>query len=98
MRKSSTFSRRTLLGSLAAVGAASLFRPLTAAAPRPPILTRPIPATGERLPVIGLGSWITFNVGDDVPPATRAPASCAPSSRTAGGWSTHPPCTAPRKR
>jgi diketogulonate reductase-like aldo/keto reductase len=26
---------------------------------------KPIPSTGERLPVIGLGSWITFNVGDD---------------------------------
>ena len=28
-------------------------------------ITRPIPSTGERLPVVGLGSWITFNVGDD---------------------------------
>lgn len=27
--------------------------------------TRPIASTGEALPVIGLGSWITFNVGDD---------------------------------
>ncbi len=29
------------------------------------ILTRPIPATGEPIPVVGLGTWITFNVGDD---------------------------------
>jgi diketogulonate reductase-like aldo/keto reductase len=29
------------------------------------MLTRPIPATGEQVPVIGMGSWITFNVGDD---------------------------------
>ena len=28
-------------------------------------LTRPIPSSGERLPVVGLGSWITFNVGTD---------------------------------
>lgn len=28
-------------------------------------LTRAIPSSGERLPVIGLGSWITFNVGND---------------------------------
>ena len=28
-----------------------------------PILTRKIPATGEMVPVIGMGSWITFNVG-----------------------------------
>lgn len=28
--------------------------------------TRPIPRGGERLPVIGMGSWITFDVGADV--------------------------------
>jgi len=28
-------------------------------------LTRAIPSTGERLPAVGLGTWITFNVGDD---------------------------------
>jgi diketogulonate reductase-like aldo/keto reductase len=28
------------------------------------ILTRPIPSTGEQLPVIGLGSWQTFDVDD----------------------------------
>ncbi len=26
--------------------------------------TKPIPASGETLPVIGMGTWITFNVGD----------------------------------
>jgi diketogulonate reductase-like aldo/keto reductase len=26
-------------------------------------ITRAIPATGERIPVIGMGTWITFNVG-----------------------------------
>jgi len=30
------------------------------------VQTRNIPSTGEALPVIGLGSWITFNVGTDV--------------------------------
>ncbi|MDQ3996891.1 MAG: aldo/keto reductase [Gemmatimonadota bacterium] len=29
------------------------------------MLARRIPSTGEALPVVGLGSWITFNVGDD---------------------------------
>ena len=33
--------------------------------------TRPIPASGERLPVIGLGTWQSFDVGND--PAARAP-------------------------
>ncbi|QDO99740.1 aldo/keto reductase [Ferrovibrio terrae] len=28
-------------------------------------VTREIPSSGEKLPVIGLGSWITFNVGND---------------------------------
>jgi diketogulonate reductase-like aldo/keto reductase len=73
MSRPPTFSRRTLLASLAAAGAASVLRPLTAGAGRSPILTRPIPSTGERLPVVGLGSWITFYVGDD--PVARD--SCA---------------------
>jgi diketogulonate reductase-like aldo/keto reductase len=33
-------------------------------------LAKPIPATGERVPVVGMGTWITFNVGDD--PVARA--------------------------
>jgi diketogulonate reductase-like aldo/keto reductase len=57
-------SRRALLGAIAASAAAPLLRPLAALAHAPP-LTKPIPSSGERLPVIGLGSWITFNVGDD---------------------------------
>ncbi len=28
-------------------------------------LHSPIPSTGEQIPAIGMGSWITFNVGDD---------------------------------
>lgn len=31
----------------------------------PTALTRAIPSTGERMPSVGLGTWITFNVGDD---------------------------------
>ncbi|MCF7985584.1 MAG: aldo/keto reductase [Thiohalocapsa sp.] len=37
---------------------------LTPAATSAP-LSKPIPSTGEPLPVIGMGTWITFNVGDD---------------------------------
>lgn len=53
--------RRTAvqLLSLAAV------RPALASAPTAPLLTKPIPSSGERLPVVGLGTWITFNVGRD---------------------------------
>lgn len=28
-------------------------------------MTKPIPATGETIPCVGLGTWITFNVGND---------------------------------
>ncbi len=35
------------------------------------MLTRPIPSTGEALPVIGLGTWRGFDVGADA--ASRAP-------------------------
>jgi diketogulonate reductase-like aldo/keto reductase len=42
-----------------------------AAGPEPAILTRPIPATGETLPAVGLGTWQTFDVGPAQ--ADRAP-------------------------
>lgn len=35
------------------------------------MLTRPIPSTGEAMPIIGLGTWNTFDVGHAA--ATRAP-------------------------
>ena len=59
-----TLSRRTALATLVAPAAALLLKPLSVLAQASPI-TKPIPSTGERLPVVGLGSWITFNVGDD---------------------------------
>ena len=59
-------TRREALRTLAALGAVALLRPATAWAQTPgPLLTRRIPSSGEELPVVGLGSWITFNVGDD---------------------------------
>ena len=58
-------SRRNLLASLGAAAAlGALGRGPLAAAPAG-LLTRAIPASGEALPVIGMGSWITFNVGGD---------------------------------
>jgi diketogulonate reductase-like aldo/keto reductase len=53
-----------LQGLLAATSAAVL-PPLAARAERAAPATKPIPSTGEPLPVIGLGTWITFNVGRD---------------------------------
>ena len=66
------------------------------------VVTKPIPSTGEKLPVIGVGTWQTFDVGSA--PAARAPLadvlkilghgvvdSSPPASRSAGpesrsGW------------
>lgn len=58
------FSRRAVLASLAGLGAASALPRAGAAAPDG-ILTRAIPKSGERIPAIGLGTWIVFNVGRD---------------------------------
>ncbi len=58
-------TRRAFLASMAAVGAMVPFaRPSKSTAAATP-LTKVIVKTGERLPVIGMGSWLTFSVGDD---------------------------------
>jgi diketogulonate reductase-like aldo/keto reductase len=87
MELSPSVRRRRLLQSMLAIGSGALLPaaadaagPAASAAP----LSRPIPSTGEALPLIGLGSWVTFNVGDD--PAARA--ACADVMRhffAAGG-------------
>ena len=59
------WNRRRTLAALAAVGAGAALEPFIAQAQPRAVLTRPIPSTGEPLPVVGLGTWITFNVGDD---------------------------------
>jgi diketogulonate reductase-like aldo/keto reductase len=72
-------SRRAILRSLAA----AVFATPPSAQASPP-LTRAIPSSGEALPQIGLGSWITFNVGND----REARDSCADVMRAffaAGG-------------
>jgi diketogulonate reductase-like aldo/keto reductase len=63
-RRSCANGRRAFLGSLAGSAAALLLAPRTAPA-QPPLITRAVPSTGEALPIVGLGSWITFNVGED---------------------------------
>lgn len=61
-----TITRRELLASLTGASAAMLLAPLLARAHQETApLTRPISTSGEAIPVIGLGSWITFNVGRD---------------------------------
>ena len=84
MRRMPPLSRRRLLGALAATGAAALLRPPGASAQPAAVLTRPVPSTGEALPAVGLGSWITFNVGDD-PVARDACAQVMAAFFDAGG-------------
>jgi diketogulonate reductase-like aldo/keto reductase len=73
MEHSHCLSRRSLLGFLSATSAAAMVWPLTGAAQPGPVATRPVPSTGEALSLVGLGTWITFNVGRD----TEARDSCA---------------------
>lgn len=57
-------SRRKALISVAGLAALAAMKPSAAAAPGA-LIERTIPATGERLPVIGVGTWQTFDVGGD---------------------------------
>ncbi|MBS9403259.1 aldo/keto reductase [Halomonas sp. TRM85114] len=58
-------SRRRLLKGLLGTAAAAALPPLDTLAETPRTLTREVPGNDESLPLVGLGSWITFNVGDD---------------------------------
>ena len=58
-------NRRAFLGSMAALGAAVSFVRSGISAASYQARTKAIPSTGERIPVIGMGSWITFSVDDD---------------------------------
>lgn len=61
------YSRREALAMTAGLGAAALgIAPARAATPpATPVLMRPIPRTGEKLAVIGLGTAIVFDIGSD---------------------------------
>lgn len=58
-----SLSRRKLLGSLAALP----LLPMPSVSSAKPVaeITRPIPSSDEPLPVVGMGTWISFNVGSD---------------------------------
>jgi diketogulonate reductase-like aldo/keto reductase len=59
-------TRRTVLRSALLTAAASILPPpLYAWGQESLPATKPIRSTGESLPVVGLGSWVTFNVGED---------------------------------
>jgi len=84
--KTLPLTRRATLMRLAVLsaGAAAWSLPLRslAAIDTAPI-TRTIPSSGEAIPVVGLGSWITFNVGQDA--AGRAASTAVIRAFLAGG-------------
>ena len=76
--------RRSFLTAVAGACCGLLPIPrLLRAAPRER-LTKPIPGSGEQLPLIGMGTWITFNVGND-PQAISERAEVLRAFFAAGG-------------
>jgi diketogulonate reductase-like aldo/keto reductase len=71
-----THRRNVLLGALG-LAAAPWLR-------AQPVATRSVPSSGEQLPLVGLGSWITFNVGNDAA-ARRACAEVMAAFAQSGG-------------
>ncbi len=84
MQRSLQRSRRELLRSLAATGATMILGSSIGSARPDSLHAKPIPSSGEALPVVGLGSWITFNVGND-PIARDACADVMGNFFAAGG-------------
>lgn len=71
--------RRNALGFIAALCAGA-----AAAAPAP-VPTRPVPSSGERLAYVGMGTWITFDVGAQPSPARAARGAILREFFAAGG-------------
>ena len=59
--------RRNFLELAAGAAAGSVLPAASAIAADAPVATRTIPRTGERLPVVGLGTAIIFDIGEDAP-------------------------------
>jgi diketogulonate reductase-like aldo/keto reductase len=73
MTADDTTSRRDVLRMMAAAAVATIAPYRRTEAQEPAMLTRRIPASREAMPAVGLGTWITFNVGND----PRARDACA---------------------
>lgn len=76
--------RREALGFLAAAAAAGVV-PGVGAQPASSAITRPVPSSGERIPVVGLGTWLTFDVGGADSPERRARGDILRAFLDAGG-------------
>jgi aryl-alcohol dehydrogenase-like predicted oxidoreductase len=65
LRIRTPFSRRNVLALGAGLGMAAALCHAPSFAAAGPVLSRSVPRTGERLPVVGLGTSIVFDIGDD---------------------------------
>jgi diketogulonate reductase-like aldo/keto reductase len=59
-------SRRDWIKKIALLGMSTMLPQSGFSNPDQSQITRSVPSTGQRLPVIGMGSFITFNVGNDL--------------------------------
>ncbi|EGV16880.1 aldo/keto reductase [Thiocapsa marina] len=84
MNRSCVSSRRAFLAALAVAPLSFVTLPGNGRAVDGRPLAKPIPSTGELLPVVGMGTWITFNVGDD-PTARDARTDVLRAFFAAGG-------------
>ncbi|MDF2617514.1 MAG: aldo/keto reductase [Xanthobacteraceae bacterium] len=74
-------TRRNLIRT-SALGTAAALLPVPVLAQAEPLM-RTIPSSGEQIPAVGLGTWITFNVGDD--PVLQDESTQVMSAFFAGG-------------
>jgi diketogulonate reductase-like aldo/keto reductase len=63
--KARSSTRRTILAGGASLALRAALPPRLTLAQAPEAALRRIPSSGETIPAIGLGTWITFNVGTD---------------------------------
>jgi len=59
-----TISRRTFVRAAASLATTAILPKVAIGQASQPIM-RAIPSTGEAIPAVGLGTWLTFDVGDD---------------------------------
>ncbi|MBT8300284.1 MAG: aldo/keto reductase [Maribacter sp.] len=60
-----TYTRRQASKSLAFIALGTAFLPYLEATSNQQMITRKIPSSGRQLPVVGLGTWQSFDVGND---------------------------------
>ena len=72
-------SRREMFFGIAAAALSA-----SAVTPKRAMLKKPVPSSGEELPVIGLGTWQTFDVGPGAPERTELKAVLERLSQSGG--------------